>query len=66
MPENSKNSGVNIERENFHIFWTTWGTSMKFSRKMWLNIESHKKTRLHPLSRIYKFGKSYNYCKNLK
>ena len=39
---------------------------MKFSGKTWLNIKSHKKTRLHPLSRIYKFGTSYNYCKNLK
>ena len=66
MSENSKNWGVNIERENLHIFWTTWGTSMKFSGKTWLNITSHKKTRLHPLSRIYKFGTSYNYCKNLK
>ena len=66
MSENSKNWGVNIERENLHIFWTTWGTSMKFSGKTWLNIKSHKKTRLHPLSRIYKFGTSYNYCKNLK
>ena len=56
MSENSKNWGVNIERENLHIFWTTWGTSMKFLQK----------TRLHPLSRIYKFGTSYNYCKNLK
>ena len=25
-----------------------------------------KKTRPHPLSRIYKFGTSYSYCKNLK
>ena len=39
---------------------------MKFSGKTWLNIKSHKKTRLHPLSRICKFGTSYNYCKNLK
>ena len=55
MSENSKNWGGNIERETLHIFWTTWGTSMKFSQK----------TRLHPFSRIYKFGTSYNYCKNL-
>ena len=57
---------VNIEQENLHIFQTTWGTSMKFSGKTWLNIKIHEKTRLHPLSRKYKFGKSYNYCKNLK
>ena len=42
-------ANVNIEQENFHIFWTTWGTSMKFSGKMWLSIKS-KKTRLHPFS----------------
>ena len=23
------------DRENFHIFCTTWGISMKFSAKMW-------------------------------
>ena len=43
MSENSKNSGVNIERENLHIFWTSWGTSMKFSGKTlsleYLNLE---------------------------
>ena len=66
MSENSKNWGVNIERENLLIFLTTWGTSMKFLGKTWLNIKSHKKRRLHPLSRIYKFGTSYNYRKNLK
>ena len=67
MSENSKNEGVNIERDNLRIFWTTSRTSMKFSEKMWLNIKSHKKkTRPHPLSRIYKFGTSYSYCKNLK
>ena len=26
------------DRETFHIFWTTWEISMKFSRKMWLMI----------------------------
>ena len=25
---------VNIEEENVHIFWTTWGISMKFSGKV--------------------------------
>ena len=43
MSENSKNWGVNIERENLHIFWTTWGTSMKFLGKTlsleYLNLE---------------------------
>ena len=28
----------NINREILHIFWTTWGISMKFSGKMWLII----------------------------
>ena len=27
---------ANIEEENLHIFWTTWGTSMKVLGKMWL------------------------------
>ena len=53
---------INIERENLNIFWTTWGTLMKFSGKMWLNIKSHKKTRLHFVGRKCKFGKSYKYC----
>ena len=46
MLENSENWGVNIEWENLHIFWTTWGTSIKLSGKTWLNIKSHTKTRL--------------------
>ena len=29
---------VNIDGENLHISWTTQGTSMKFSGKMWLMI----------------------------
>ena len=29
---------VNIDGENVHISWTTQGTSMKFSGKMWLMI----------------------------
>ena len=28
---------VNVEGENFQIFWTTWGTSIKFSNT-WLMI----------------------------
>ena len=27
---------VNIEEENLHIFWTSWGISIKFSGKMWI------------------------------
>ena len=37
-----------------------------FQERHDLILKSHKKTRLHPLSRVYKFGASYNYCKNLK
>ena len=29
---------ANIDRKIIHIFWTTWGISMKFSGKMWLMI----------------------------
>ena len=29
---------ANIYGEILHIFWTTWGISMKFSEKMWLMI----------------------------
>ena len=29
---------ADIDREILHNFWTTWGISMKFSRKMWLMI----------------------------
>ena len=31
-----------------------------------LVLKVTKKTRLHPLSRIYKFGTSYNNCQNVK
>ena len=27
---------ANVEGENLHIFWTTWGIWMKFSEEMWL------------------------------
>ena len=43
---------------NFHIFWTTWGILMKFSGKVWINIKSHKKARLHLLSEKCSFGKT--------
>ena len=29
---------ANIDREFLHTFWTTWGKSMKFSRKMCFKI----------------------------
>ena len=29
---------ANVEEENLHIFWTTWGMWMTFSGKMWLVI----------------------------
>ena len=29
---------ANIDREFLHIFWTTWGNSMKFSGKMCFEI----------------------------
>ena len=45
---------VNIEEENLHIFWMTWGISVKFSGKM----TSHKKSGLYPLSEIFVFGKT--------
>ena len=43
---------VNIEEENIHIFWTTWGNQIKFFRKDVPNdnIERHKKTESHPVS----------------
>ena len=31
--------------------WTTWGVSVKLSGNVGLNIKSHEKTGLHPLSR---------------
>ena len=29
---------ANIDKASFHIFWTTWRISIKFSEKMWLII----------------------------
>ena len=37
---------ANIDREILHIFWTTWGTSMKIWGKMWL--KSHEKPGFQP------------------
>ena len=36
-----------------------------FQERRDLILKVTQKTRLHPLSRTYKFGTSYNYCKNL-
>ena len=51
---------ANIDKENIHIFWTTWGISMNFSEKMlYDNVKCHKKrTEFHPLFRKYIFGKN--------
>ena len=43
MSKKPKNRGklmkiANIDREFLHVFWATWGTSMKFSGKMCLKI----------------------------
>ena len=40
MSKNPKNwwKLANIDREFFHIFWMTWGNSIKFSGKMCLKI----------------------------
>ena len=43
MSKNPKNWGklmkiANIDREFLHIFWTTWGNSIKFSGKMCFKI----------------------------
>ena len=45
MLKNSKNRWkltkikiAHIDRESLHIFYTTWGISMKFLGKMWLMI----------------------------
>ena len=36
---------VKIDGDNLHVFWATWGLSMKFSEKnvAYDNIKSHKK-----------------------
>ena len=41
---------ANIDRELLHIFWTTWGNSMKFSGKMCFKIilKFTKKTSVSP------------------
>ena len=52
---------VNIEGENVHIFWMTWGISMNFSGKMWVmndNIKSHKKIGFTLFQKDTFFGKA--------
>ena len=48
---------INIEEENLHILWTTWGISTNFSEKMRLMIISQK-IGLHPVSEKCIFGKT--------
>ena len=46
------------DREFFHIFWKTWGNSMKCSGKMCFkidNIKSYKKPGFHTPLRRYIF-----------
>ena len=52
---------VNTDEENLHIFRTTFGISIKFPRKVWLNninIKSHKKSGLYPFSKKCSFRKT--------
>ena len=51
---------VKIDGENFHIFWMTWGISMKFSGIMSLMIilKVTKKTEIYLPSRRYIFRKT--------
>ena len=52
---------VNIEEENLHIFWTTWGI---FSEGVTYNIiKTHKKAGLHPLPLFLSLWKIH-FCKN--
>ena len=44
-----------LEGENVHIFWMTWGISMRFSGDRWPMIIL-KVTGFHPLFRKYIFG----------
>ena len=54
---------ANIDREILHIFWTTWGNSMKFSGKMCFKIIlSLKKPGFHPLIRRYKLQVCLSVC----
>ena len=41
---------ANIDREILHIFWTTWGISVKFSGKMCFMI-----------TQVYNFWQSFGY-----
>ena len=42
---------VNIEEENFNIFWTTWRILTFRKAVTYDNIKSHTKSMLHPLSK---------------
>ena len=50
---------ANIDRESFHIFWTTWGILMKISGKTWLLIIKSQKRGLHPVFRRYIFWNTH-------
>ena len=50
---------VNIEEENLHIFWTSWGISIKFYKKeaTYDKIKPHKNPGRHPFSGKHLFWK---------
>ena len=53
---------VNIDGQNLHIFWTTWGIDeekdLEEKDVTYDNIKSHKKSGLYPLYRRYIIGKT--------
>ena len=50
---------ANIDRENLHMFWTTWEIPVKFSKDLTYDtIKSHKKSGFHTLFWRYMFGKT--------
>ena len=58
---------INIERENLQIFWTTWGTLMKFSGKILIVTKKQGFTfSVENFKSCNYYCKSYNYCQNLK
>ena len=65
MSENSKNWGVNIKPENLLSSEQLEELQWNFQERRDLILKVTQKPRLHPLSKIYKFGTSYNYCKNM-
>ena len=51
---------ANIDRETFHMCWTTWGILMRFPEKDVTcdKTKSHKKPGFQPLFRRYIFRKT--------